>query len=200
MEIKFETNEEREQFIYAMANNRICPDEIIDFSNMGIHVRFYDSCFASWEEALSLIEKKDKIDSFRGRYLFLSNFYRSCVKIDGIAYGSAEAAFQAQKTPDLEIKMIFSKLKAYEAKKYGRTIRLRPDWEEVKDQLMFDVCYAKFSQNPDLNQALRNTGDAELEEGNHYGDQYWGTVDGVGKNMLGKILMKVRYNLINNLV
>lgn len=31
-----------------------------------------------------------------------------------------------------------------------------------------------------------------LEEGNTWGDRTWGTVDGVGQNLLGHVLMTVR--------
>jgi hypothetical protein len=57
---------------------------------------------------------------------------------------------------------------------------------------MFHALLCKFTQHYDLYIKLINTGDTYLEEGNTWGDTYWGTVDGVSKNMLGKTLMKVR--------
>ena len=54
----------------------------------------------------------------------------------------------------------------------------------------------KFS-NPDLKEKLLATGNEELVEGNWWGDQYWGICDGIGKNKLGKLLMKVRKELAN---
>ena len=68
--------------------------------------------------------------------------------------------------------------------------------EEVKYDLMVDVCYAKFTQNEDLKEKLLATGDEYLEEGNNWGDRIWGTVNGEGENRLGKILMKVRDELM----
>lgn len=53
---------------------------------------------------------------------------------------------------------------------------------------------AKFSQNPELMELLIATDNALLVEGNKWNDRYWG-VDvrtGVGRNHLGKILMKIR--------
>ena len=57
---------------------------------------------------------------------------------------------------------------------------------------MYDVCKAKFTQNPNLAQLLIETGDATLIEGNNWDDVVWGVCNGVGENRLGKILMQIR--------
>lgn len=137
----------------------------------------------------------NKIDSFREKYRFLSNFYMSPVTIDGITYTSGEAAFQAQKSTDPKVKESFTCLNPSEAKKKGRRVALRADWEEVKLDVMAKVVEAKFSQNPILRLKLRKTGSAQLEEGNTWGDRYWGTMNGTGKNHLGQILMTTRSRL-----
>ena len=72
---------------------------------------------------------------------------------------------------------------------------LRKDWEQVKDDIMYEVVRAKFIQHPILAQQLLDTRDAELIEGNNWGDTYWGVCNGYGKNMLGRILMRVRDEL-----
>ena len=138
----------------------------------------------------------NKIDSFQGKYYFLSNFYETPVTHDGIAYKNNEAAFQAQKTLDMKKRLEFASLNASEAKKLGRQVSLRPDWEKVKVQVMKDVVYAKFSQHKELADKLISTEDAYLEEGNDWGDRVWGTVDGAGANLLGQILMDTRKILI----
>ena len=81
------------------------------------------------------------------------------------------------------------------AKREGRRVTLRPDWEEVKYQVMYEICCAKFTQNRELREILLATGDEYLEEGNTWGDRIWGTVNGQGNNWLGKILMQVREEL-----
>lgn len=137
----------------------------------------------------------EKINSFRGKYYFLSNFYDAPVTYDGLTYRNNEAAFQAAKVLDRTTKEIFTTLDPGSAKKEGRHVKLRPDWERVKFNIMSDICEAKFTQNPDLKDKLLATGDTYLEEGNTWGDKIWGTVNGEGQNNLGKILMAVRMKL-----
>ena len=138
-----------------------------------------------------------KIDSFSGKYYFLSNFFPAEITYEGLTYQNNEAAFQAQKTLNPEEKAAFSDLDPRTSKHRGRHVRLRTDWEEVKDGIMEDIVRAKFTQNPELREQLLSTADAELIEGNTWNDRYWG-VDvrsGAGQNHLGKILMKVRSEL-----
>lgn len=138
------------------------------------------------------------INSFRGEYFFLSNFFEAPVIYDGITYLNNEAAFQAQKTLNKKQRLNFAMLNPSQAKRMGRSVSLRPDWEEVKINIMYEICKAKFTQNESLKLNLLNTGDAELIEGNNWGDKIWGQVNGVGENNLGKILMKIRDELKNN--
>ena len=137
------------------------------------------------------------IDSFRGQYFFLSNFCEVPVIYDGITYLNNEAAFQAQKTINKEERIDFSMLNPSQAKRMGRRVSLRPDWEEVKFDIMYEICKAKFTQNQSYKENLLKTGDAELIEGNDWGDKIWGQVDGIGENHLGKILMRIREELKN---
>lgn len=135
---------------------------------------------------------KKVIDQFSGQYDFLSNFYESAVTYKGITYPSSEAAFHAQKTTDIYEQVRFTQLNPSAAKKLGRTVDLRSDWETVKYQIMYDIVLQKFVQNSRLKKWLLETEDAELIEGNWWGDTYWGVCRGVGENNLGKILMDVR--------
>jgi ribA/ribD-fused uncharacterized protein len=114
------------------------------------------------------------------------------VVYDGVVYSNSEAAYQAAKCRNPEQKIWFEKLDPGPAKRLGKGVVLRFDWEEVKDQVMYDICLAKFTQNLDLAKLLVETGDEELIEGNTWGDVYWGQVDGVGRNQLGKTLMQIR--------
>ena len=137
------------------------------------------------------------IDSFRGKYYFLSNFFPAEVTYNGLTYQNNEAAFQAQKTYSKEERIEFTTLEPRDAKRRGRRVRLRKEWEQVKDRIMEEIVRAKFSQNEELKEQLLATGDAQLVEGNRWNDRYWGVdiQSGVGENHLGKILMKVRSEL-----
>lgn len=101
-----------------------------------------------------------------------------------------EAAFQAQKCPERAAE--FANLTPSEAKHLGRHVELRHDWENIKDNIMFGVVKAKFSQNANLKQKLLATGNSRLFEENNWGDTCWGTVNGKGENRLGLILEDVR--------
>ena len=141
--------------------------------------------------------EQKKIDAFFGDYRFLSNFHIAPVRYNGLYYPSSEAAYQAAKCRTEEERRAFCSYSPSEAKYYGQMVKLRPDWEDVKEQVMEDIVRAKFTQNQYLGDWLLNTGDAELIEGNNWGDTTWG-VDirtKKGKNLLGKILMKVRAEL-----
>ena len=135
----------------------------------------------------------NNIDNFRGKYYFLSNFFNVQVIYNGITYENNESAFQAQKQPN--IAHTFSHLNPSQAKRKGRKVVLRNDWEKVKDEIMYNICLCKFTQNEELKQKLLNTGNAELIEGNTWNDTYWGICRGRGKNHLGKILMQIREEL-----
>ena len=133
------------------------------------------------------------IDRFDGtEYKFLSNFYEADVTYDGLTFTNSEAAFQAAKVLDKEKRKEFCNLSPRSAKAKGKKVPLRPDWEEVKDQVMYDVCTAKFEQHPDLMERLLATGEEELVEGNTWRDRYWGVYNGKGQNKLGKTLMRIR--------
>lgn len=133
-----------------------------------------------------------KIDFFDGEYAFLSNFYDSEIYHDGIKYPTVEHAFQAAKTMNLNERIKIAEMKTPgQAKRAGRRVALRSDWEKVKFQVMKELVLQKFI-NPELREKLIKTDGNELIEGNTWNDTCWGVCKGVGENNLGKILMEVR--------
>lgn len=142
------------------------------------------------------------ITSFHGDYDFLSNFYEAPVSYDGLCYLNNEAAFQAQKCLTEEEKKAFTGLTAVKAKRRGRQVALRPDWEDVKYDLMEAIVRAKFRQHPGLAARLAGTRGRQLIEGNTWHDTCWGVdaATGEGENHLGKILMKVREEILNGVM
>ena len=132
------------------------------------------------------------IGSFTDAHRFLSNFYPCLVQYNGIAFPSVEHAYQAQKTTLVSEQLMIAKLQtATQAKRMGRVVKWRRDWNEVKVDIMRDLLLFKFGHQ-ELLEKLLATGDEELVEGNWWGDRFWGVCHGEGQNMLGKLLMEVR--------
>lgn len=131
------------------------------------------------------------IDSFRGKYDFLFNFYACDIKYAGLECTSLEAAYQAMKLEDVAERFKVSKMDAKESKKEIKKFKIRKDWNKVKFSIMANLLFVKFS-DPVLKQKLLDTKDQELVEGNNWGDTVWGVCNGEGDNMLGKLLMKTR--------
>ncbi len=141
--------------------------------------------------------------SFDGIYSALSNSWGCSVEFGDITYGSATAAFQAQKADeyDVETRIKFSHASAVEAEWLGGTIIPREEWNNVKDDVMHSVVLAKFQQNPDALNVLMETGNARIIYGNNKHDNYWGKclcpfcATNESGNKLGEILMRVRKEL-----
>jgi len=141
------------------------------------------------------------VTNFQGTYRFLSNFSPSPISLAGLEFPTIEHAYQSAKTLDSAWRQFTDpQLTPGQAKRLGRSLVLRPDWEDVKLTVMEDLLRMKF-KHPDLKQKLLNTGDALLIEGNNWGDTFWGAVDiekdgsWTGENHLGRLLMKIRGEL-----
>ena len=138
---------------------------------------------------------------------FLSNFYphkkgggfyshRLNIYYGGITFDCVENAYQAAKTRDENIRLKISRMTPYEAKAFWECEEhrkyLADGWEKRRLEIMQELIKQKFCNHPDLKKMLLDTGDAVLEEGNDWGDTFWGICDGKGENHLGKILMRIR--------
>jgi hypothetical protein len=141
----------------------------------------------------------NKINAFTGKYRFLSNFYPIAISYEGNEYASVEHGYQAAKALNVSDRAKFrANITAGEAKRLGRRIKIRPDWEKVKIEIMKNLLHQKFHKHEDLKQRLIDTKDAILEEGNDWGDTFWGIVNGKGQNLLGKLLMQIRSEIVTN--
>jgi ribA/ribD-fused uncharacterized protein len=141
-----------------------------------------------------------QITSFSGDYAFLSNFYPTPTPYEGVVFPTSEHAFQAAKTLDMaERRRIADLATPAQAKRAGRRVVLRSDWEQVKIAIMTSIVRAKFQHNHELAQKLTATANTELVEGNRHGDRFWGVCKGEGQNWLGRVLMEVRAELANGL-
>lgn len=146
------------------------------------------------------------IDKFEGKYRFLSNFYPCKIEYQGITYPSVEHYYVAMKVTDEQLingkyytpadfREMISKVKepAF-VKKIGNKVKIRPNWDKKKLEIMNWVIREKF-KDENLKELLLSTGTDELVEGNYWQDFFWGVCNGKGQNHLGKILMTVRDEL-----
>jgi ribA/ribD-fused uncharacterized protein len=135
------------------------------------------------------------IRAFEGKYYFLSNFYMNEVFFDGHLYPSAEHAYQAAKADaESDRKMVASVSFPYTAKQIMRTLPIKAHWDYRRVAIMWEIVQWKFASD-EMADKLLATGDLHLEEGNWWGDRFWGTVGGHGENYLGRMLMDLRKNL-----
>jgi ribA/ribD-fused uncharacterized protein len=147
------------------------------------------------------------INRFEGRYYFLSNFYPAKIEHQGIEYPTVEHYYIAMKVNDEQLingkyytvgdfREMMAKVESPGlAKKIGRLVKLRKDWDSKKLEYMNWAVREKFKDET-LKELLILTGDQEIIEGNYWNDTFWGVCKGVGKNHLGKILMEVRNELL----
>jgi ribA/ribD-fused uncharacterized protein len=139
-----------------------------------------------------------KFYHLRAEYGAFSNFSRHPIKLRGKTWPTSEHFFQAMKFEGTSIEEEVRKAEGpREAAAMGRDRKnpLRKDWESVKDDIMREAVFAKFTQHDSLRELLLSTGDAPLVEHTDK-DSYWGDGgDGSGKNMLGKILVETRRRL-----
>ena len=127
-----------------------------------------------------------------------SNFASFGIKLDGKSWPTTEHYFQAQKFSDKKDRDEIRKAKSpHLAAQMGRDRKrkLRKDWEALKLNAMRRALEAKFTQHDELRQLLLSTGTAKLVE-HTANDAFWGDGgDGLGKNMLGLLLMELREKL-----
>jgi ribA/ribD-fused uncharacterized protein len=132
--------------------------------------------------------------STKSNYFWLSNFYYSPFILKNRKWPTVEHYFQAMKVENYQeqerIRLLPTPI---EAKRAGRRVPLRPDWEQIKDSIMEEALFAKFQQSPVLKRKLLATREAHLHEDSPY-DKYWGVK---GKDRLGALLMEVREKLKN---
>jgi len=151
------------------------------------------------------------------KYGDFSNYFPSSMIIDNVYYQTVEHYYQAQKyvgdsrhqeyaqliirqnTPNKAKILANKKVSGHYSwmqplieliSKY-KDVKIRDDWDQVKDNVMRKGVFNKYLQNSSLLDNLKNTGSSILIE--HSYDKYWGDgLDGSGLNKLGTILMEIR--------
>lgn len=146
---------------------------------------------------------KPKEFEYNGKWIknWFSNMVPCEIEIDGLKYNSVENYFQAMKVMPFESTMHVAIALATpsRSKQLGRQVELRPDWNDIKYEVMKRGLLAKWSK-PEYRDVLLATGDEIIIEWNNWGDRIWGVDirDDEGLNLLGKALMEIREELRTN--
>lgn len=150
------------------------------------------------------LECVSEIKGFSEDFRWLSNFFPiEPFEYDGLTFKTTENFYQAMKSLDNKERDYVSKLEPGKAKRYANPLYnkkfiVRDDWESIKLSVMEHCLRIKFSQK-DFKDLLLATRDVYIEETNGWGDVFWGcNTSGEGQNILGKIIMKLRSELLEN--
>ena len=131
---------------------------------------------------------------FRNEYAFLSNMFPSTITLNGLTFSCAESAFQAYKCAELDDVLRLQTMNGVNAKSFGRTVKMRSDWDTFRLTAMYHVLKAKFIQHPELLAKLKAISTPIVED-NTWHDTFWGRCNGTGSNNLGIILEKIKQEL-----
>ena len=126
---------------------------------------------------------------------YLANYSNHGFYKNGIYYKTVEHYYQSEKFDNKEIKeKIINATTPKEASNIGRdrnNIR-KPNFKQIKDEVMYEGVLEKFRQNKDIQEKLLETGNEEIREMT-IDEYYWGVgKDQSGENHIGRILMRVR--------
>lgn len=135
-------------------------------------------------------------------YGVFSNLLRRSMEFEGETFATSEHAYQAGKArkPEVRAWLMAAPSPALLAMAaHGLYVwDINSDWSKIKFERMRAVLRAKFTQHEDLKAVLLSTGTARLVESatvDNPVNRLWGEVNGVGKNMLGEMLMELRTSL-----
>lgn len=145
----------------------------------------------------SLQSLTPKVNGFFKEHRFLSNFHIAPIAYRGLRFRTTEHAYMSMKVDSFDWWVKLSLIETpKEARAIGQTCKLRDDWELVKVKFMYEVNFCKYTQHEDLRKLLIKTRDMELIENNWWGDIFWGCYGPGGQNQLGKVLMKIREEIV----
>ena len=137
------------------------------------------------------------------KYEWLSNFYPCEIEVDGIIYPTVEHAYVSFKNPtDVEFlaKCRDKNIEPGKIKKEGEKINIHGfhKWKKMKVGIMRELLIKKYTQEP-FRTLLLETKNQNIQEGNYWGDRFWGVDLKVnpneGENYLGRLTMNIRHLL-----
>lgn len=139
---------------------------------------------------------------------WIKNWFSNFIPFDepmwheGIYYRTVEHFYAAMKSEDKNIRMQIAILPyPAQAKKAAQRIKLRSDWDRIKESVMWTALCWKYKEGTSHYYQLMATGDWDIVEWNNWHDNYWGNcicqecVNKEGKNRLGVLLMLLRNEL-----
>lgn len=149
---------------------------------------------------MHLMSSFDDITEFQGDYRWLSNFSPCEIYLDGEEYRSVEHAYMSAKSDSPDWKAYCRDTESPGlVKRESKRLSVKENWNTIKLDIMAKCLTQKFNQEPYKSKLLA-TGERYIQEGNKWGDTFWG-VDlktGKGQNMLGTIIMNIRSELLKN--
>ena len=115
------------------------------------------------------------IKEFQAENRWLSNFWPVEIEFEGIKYPSEEHAYMSAKSRSPLWKQFCANPEntAGKVKRRSKKIKVRLDWDSIKNGVMFECLMQKFTQEPFAKQLL-DTWPQNIQEGNNWGDKYWG--------------------------
>lgn len=132
----------------------------------------------------------------------LSNLYRREVVVDGTRFRCVEDAYQSRKPRrrDVRVWLLAAPTPSLVAVTAHALLHwdIAPGWSRFRYAWMLRCLQAKFHQHTDLAALLVYTGRAEIIEAGRVDNavnRRWGRVNGRGRNLLGRMLMRVRAEL-----
>lgn len=148
---------------------------------------------------LHKLDTDEQVFFYEQDFYVLSNFSAFTLLWFGRRFDTSEAAYHWEKFPERpDVRAgILGASSAHEAFKIAEAYKAarRPDWDEVKVDIMRSILMAKTSQHEYVRRKLLATGDRELIE-DSWRDCFWGWGPNKdGKNMLGELWMDIRDEL-----
>lgn len=136
------------------------------------------------------------INFYTPEFYVFNNFSAHAIEFKGKLYPTCEHAYQAAKCTDPQgreaIRHARSPLEAKRLANETYRAAKDPEWRSKKVTVVEAILRAKLAQHPEAQEALSKSGHEEIVEDSPT-DYFWGEgADGSGRNMLGKIWMKLR--------
>lgn len=146
-------------------------------------------------------ETDEAVYFFSTAFFCFDNFSAHQVEVWGIKFPTVEHAFQWKKfsevKPDIAAQILASPSPeaVYEIAQANKANK-PTTWAEEKVGVMEQILRAKAQQHEDVREALKRSGKRTIIENSPF-DDFWGSgPDGTGQNMVGKIWMKIRDEII----